>query len=153
LAASPNVLGRQIQVLTASSDIDFDTAFAALPQQQIGALVVGNDGFFNSGRARIVALAARPAIPAIYPWCTFVEAGGLISYGANLANAYREAGIYAGRILKEAKPADLPVIRPTKFALVVSLKTAKDPITLTSRGLREDETRWRIGLPGACEHW
>jgi putative tryptophan/tyrosine transport system substrate-binding protein len=119
------VLGRQIQVLTASSDADFDAAFAALSQQQIDALVVGNDGFFNSRRARIVSLAARHAIPAIYPWRTFVEAGGLISYGANLANAYREAGIYAGKILKEAKPADLPVIRPTKFELVINLKTAK----------------------------
>ena len=116
--------GVQLSVLNASTEGEIAAAFAALVQLQAGALVVGNDPFFNNRREHLVALASRHAVPAIYEWREFAVAGGLISYGTSLTSIYRQHGGYTGKILKGAKPADLPVQQPTTFELVVNLKTA-----------------------------
>jgi len=111
--------------VTASSEGDLDAAFAIVDQRRVDAFIVGADGFFVSRRDQIAALAARYTMPGIYPFSDYPAAGGLMSYGASTTDAYRQAGVYAGRILKGAKPADLPVTQPTKFELVINLKTSK----------------------------
>jgi putative ABC transport system substrate-binding protein len=124
LAAAP-AIGVQIQVLQASSDREIDAAFESLAQARTGALLIANDFFFNSRIEQISALAARYDIPVMHSSPEFVGAGGLISYGMSLVEAYRPLGVYAGRVLKGEKPANLPVIQATKFELVINRKTAK----------------------------
>ena len=118
-------LGQQLIVAPVTSEGELDGAFTPIVERGAKALLVGSGPLLTSNRGRIVALAARHAIPAIYPLREFVEAGGLMSYGASLVEAYRQAAIYAGRILKGDKPADLPVMQSTKFELVINLKAAK----------------------------
>jgi putative ABC transport system substrate-binding protein len=117
--------GVELPILKATSESEIDAAFAALDQLRVGALIVGNDTFFFSRREQLVVLAARRALPASYFLREFSAAGGLISYGPNVLVVYRQVGIYAGKILNGARPADLPVVQPTTFELVVNLKTAK----------------------------
>jgi putative ABC transport system substrate-binding protein len=120
-----SALGIRIPVLNASTEQDLDEAFASLRKIGADALVVPAEPFFDSNRDRIVALAARYAVPMIANLREYVTAGGLMSYGASLPDSYRRAGIYVGRVLNGEKPADLPVMQPTKFELVLNLKTAK----------------------------
>jgi putative ABC transport system substrate-binding protein len=118
-------LGLQLHVLHASAEHDFDAVFASLVQLRAGGLVIGGDPFFNSRSEQLGALALRHAVPAIYQLRAFTAGGGLVSFGANLSDAYRLTGVYTGRILHGAKAADLAVIQPTAFELIVNLKTAK----------------------------
>jgi len=117
--------GVKLAILRAGTESEIDAAFEALVEMHAGGLVVAGDPFLGSRRDRLVALASRHAVPVIYHLRGFVEAGGLISYGIDNIAVWHQAGIYAGRILKGAKPADLPVQQPTRFELVVNLKTAK----------------------------
>ena len=118
-------IGKEVVIFNASSDAEIETAFVKIAQARSGVLLVGADPFFNSRRGLITALAAHHAIPAIYEFREFAEAGGLISYGTSLVEAYRQQGIYAGRVLKGEKPADLPVVQLSKFELVINLNAAK----------------------------
>src|SRR5205085_6327999 len=117
--------GLQLHVLKAGSESEIDAAFAFLVQLHAGALLVGADPFLSSRRERLVALASRHAVPAIYAWREFAASGGLISYGASLSSALRLVGAYAGKVLKGAKPAEMPVQQATTFELVINLKTAE----------------------------
>jgi len=118
-------LGQQVSIVSASTEHEIDRTFATVAQSGARALLIGSDPFFSSERDQVVALAARYSIPAIYEGREFATAGGLASYGTSLADAYRQAALYAGRILKGEKPADLPIVQPTKFEFVINLNTAK----------------------------
>jgi putative ABC transport system substrate-binding protein len=123
--AAARVLGVRLVILHASSPSDIDSAFASLLDERAGALVVSGETFFGTQRDHLVALADRHAIPAIYAYSDYTAAGGLMNYGPPLLDAYRQGGVYTGRILKGEKPADLPVQQVTKVELFINLKTAK----------------------------
>jgi putative ABC transport system substrate-binding protein len=125
VGTAASAIGLRIQVLNASTIREINTAFATFVRQPVDAVFVGIDPFFNSRRTQLVHLATRYALPASYPARDFAEAGGLMSYGANIANAWRQVGVYAGRILKGAKPADLPVVQSSKFELVINQQAAQ----------------------------
>jgi putative ABC transport system substrate-binding protein len=125
LETTAHILGLQLNIVKVATADELGPAFAALVQQGSSALLVAADPFFNAQRETLVALAAQHAIPAIYEWREFAGAGGLMSYGTNLSRAYHQVGNYTGRILKGEKPSEMPVMQPTKFELVINLKTAK----------------------------
>ena len=125
IEAAANALGRRLEVLTASTESDLEAAFATMVQHRVDSLIVMADPFLIFRREQLIALAARHAMPAIYPMRSFADLGGLMSYGSNLLDVNQQAGIYVGKILKGAKPADLPVQQTVKFELVINLKTAK----------------------------
>ena len=138
LQVAAQALGRRLQVLTAATERELETAFAAAVEQKVGALFINIDSFLFDRRQQIAALAARHQVPTIHPFREYVAAGGLMSYGASFVDAWRQSGIYVGRILKGAKPTDLPVLQPIKFDLVINLKAAKTlgldiPATLLAR--------------------
>jgi ABC-type uncharacterized transport system substrate-binding protein len=131
-------LGVQLVVVRANAESDFDAAFSALVRQRAGALLVCASPFFNLRREQLAVLTARHAVPAIFEWRDYAAAGGLMSYGTSLADAYYQVGVYTGQILRGAKPADLPIVQSTKFELVINLSTAKAlgievPPTLSAR--------------------
>jgi putative ABC transport system substrate-binding protein len=117
--------GIRLHIVHASAEDEFEPAFASLAGLKADALIVGTDPFFSSRREQIVTLASRYAVPTIYEWREFAAAGGLVSYGTSLTSVYRQVGIYVGKVLKGAKPADLPIQQPTKLELVINLRTAK----------------------------
>ena len=123
--AGAKAIGRELVVLSSRRVAEIDVALGELAQRHVDALLVTADPFFSSRRSQIIALAARHAIPAIYQWREFPAAGGLMSYGPSIADAYVQTGIFVGRILKGAQPADLPVMVPNRFEFVINLKTAK----------------------------
>ena len=125
LEAAAKKFGQRIQIFHAASEQEIEPAFASMAQAKVDALLVAADAFFNARREQIVLFASRHAIPAIYEQRSFAAAGGLMSYGTNLADGYRQAGVYTGRILKGEKPGDMPVVQASKFELVINLKTAK----------------------------
>jgi putative tryptophan/tyrosine transport system substrate-binding protein len=119
------VIGRQVLVLKAGTEHEIEGAFTALVRERAGALLVGGDTFFTSQAVLFVVLTAHHSIPTIYPFRSYVDAGGLMSYGSSLLDAYRQTGVYAGRVLKGEKPGDLPIAQPIKFELIINLKTAR----------------------------
>ena len=123
--AAARAMGLQIQVLNASTGREIDTAFAALVRERADALFVGPDGFFNGRRVQLATMAARHAVPTTSATREIAEVGGLMSYGPNIADAWRQLGVYTGRILKGAKPADLPVVQSSKFELIINAQTAR----------------------------
>src|SRR5262250_2751179 len=125
VTAAASAIGLQVDVVQASDSREIESVFRTLVHNKADALLVGPDAFFVSRRLQLAILAARHALPAVYNVREFPQAGGLMSYGTNVRDAYRQIGVYAGRILKGAKPADLPVMQSTKFELVINLKTAK----------------------------
>ena len=125
IEAAARAIGQQLYIFDVHNGRDIETAFATLVQRGAGALLVGSGPLLNSNRELIVTLAARHRVPALHPLREYAAGGGLMSYGTSITNAYRQAGIYAGRILKGEKPADLPVVRSDKFEFVINLKTAK----------------------------
>ena len=125
LLAASFKIGQQLSILDVGSDREIENAFATLVQRGAGAVLIGAGPFLTSHRQQVVALADRSRLPTMYPLREYIEAGGLISYGASITEAYRQAGVYVGQILKGQKPADLPVIQSTKFEFVLNLKTAK----------------------------
>jgi putative ABC transport system substrate-binding protein len=125
LFAAAKNLGRELVVLRTDDGASIEAAFATLAKRQIAGVLVGADALFNDHRQQVVSLATRHGMAGVYPWREYVTAGGLVSYGANLSDGYRLSGLYVGRILKGEKPADLPVIQPQKFELVINLRTAK----------------------------
>ena len=125
LQAAASALGRKLHFLYAASEQQFDEVFRSVVEERIGALVVMDDPMFENNAEQLVGLANRHALPTIYQYREFVEVGGLMSYGPHIADEYRQVGLYVGRILKGEKPANLPVLRPTKFELIINLKTAK----------------------------
>jgi ABC-type uncharacterized transport system substrate-binding protein len=124
--AAASTIGRQVSILKASNESDFEGVFAEISERRVGALLVASDIFFNGRRNQLIALAARHAVPAMYEFREFADAGGLMSYGTSLAETYRQVGIYVGEVLQGVKPADLPVVQSTKFELVINLKAAKE---------------------------
>jgi putative ABC transport system substrate-binding protein len=138
LQAAARTLGPQLHVVHGSTQVDLDTVFGSLPDLGVRALVIGPDLYFLSRRDQLIALAAKKSLPAIYPWREGAVSGGLMSYGSSQTDTYRQVGIYAGRILKGDKPADLPVQQSSKIELILNLKTAKAlgidfPITVLGR--------------------
>ena len=127
VAAAARALNQKLIIVSARAETEFESVFADLTRERIGALAVGADPLFTLHRKRIVALAAEHKIPSVYQWREFVDAGGLLSYGASLSDAYRQAGVYAGRVLEGAKPADLPVVQPTK----IERRVGEDVTSLT----------------------
>jgi putative ABC transport system substrate-binding protein len=125
LERAARAVGQQVLILGASTEDELEMAIATLVRERAGALLVGADTFFTSQPTLFVVLTARHAIPAIYPRRSYVDAGGLMSYGASLLDAYRQTGVYTGRVLKGENPADMPILQPTKFELVINHKIAK----------------------------
>ena len=123
--AAASALGLQIEILTASTNHDIDTAFASLTQNRTEAVMISPDALFFTRLVQLITLATRRGVPTIFPWREAAQAGGLMSYGTDLVDAHRQVGVFAGQILKGKKPADMPVLRPTKFEFIINLQTAK----------------------------